>query len=112
MKFPALVRKSQCKIPIKVVIYTGDIDEDGAPETLAIVNALCNYQSKPQTVYNDEKELITINASAYFVGDLFPDVNEILDGEAEVLGMKYKINKAIKARNEDGTVNFTKLELI
>ena len=112
MRYPCLVRKSQCKIPIKITVYTGDIDEDGAPEVLQEINTLCNYQSKAQTVYNEKKEIITINGSAYFVGDLFPEIPEILDGEVEVLGMKHKILRSMKARNEDGTVNYTKLELI
>ena len=112
MKYPALVRKSQCRIPIKVVIYTGDVDDEGAPEVLKELDALCNYQSKVQTVYNAEKQIITINGAAYFVGDLAPDISEILDGEVEVLGMKHKIYRSIKARNSDGSVNYTKLELI
>lgn len=112
MKYPALVRKSQCKTPIKVIIYTGDIGDDGAPEILKELNALCNYQSKVQTVYGDDKQIITINGSAYFVGDLAPDIAEILDGEVEVLGMRHKIYRTIKARNVDGSVNYTKLELI
>lgn len=112
MKYPTLVRKSQCKMPIKVVVYTGDINDEGAPEVLKEIEAMCNYQSKVQTVYNAEKQIITINGAAYFVGDLTPDIPEILDGEVEVLGMKHKIYRSIKARNDDGTVNFTKLELI
>ena len=112
MKYPSLVRKSQCKMPIKVTVYTGDIDENGAPEVLKQIDALCNYQSKTQTTYNENKEIITINGSAYFIGDLLPDMNEILDGEVEVLGMKHKIHRAIKARNDDGSINYTKLELI
>ena len=112
MKYPSLIRKSQCKIPINITVYSGDVDEDGAPVVIANLQLKCNYQSKPQTVYKGEKQVITINGSAYFVGDILPDINEILDGEVEVLGMKQKIFRAIKARNEDGTVNYTKLELI
>jgi hypothetical protein len=112
MKYPSLVRHSQCKTPIKITVYTGDIDEDGAPEILAQIDTKCNYQSKTQTVYNANKEVIAINGSAYFVGDILPDISEILDGEVEVLGMKHKIHRSIKARNDDGSVNYTKLELI
>lgn len=112
MKYPSLVRKSQCKMPITVILYSGEIDDEGAPEILKQETTLCNYQSKTQTVYNENKEVITINGSAYFIGDLFPDVNEIIDGEVEVLGMKHKIYRSIKARNVDGSVNYTKLELI
>ena len=112
MIYPSLVRKSQCKMPIKITIYSGDIDENGAPEIIEQVETLCNYQSKVQTVFNDKKEMITINGSAYFIGDLFPSLNEIIDGEVEILGMKHKIYRSMKARNEDGSVNYTKLELI
>lgn len=112
MKYPSLVRPSQCKTPIKVTVYSGEIDENGAPEILAQVEMRCNYQSKVQTVYNSNKELITINGSAYFVGDAFPDINEIVDGEVEILGMTHKVYRSMKARNDDGSVNYTRLELI
>ena len=112
MKYLPLVRKSQCKTPIKITAYSGELDEHGAPEILKQIETFCNYQSKTQTVYDSNKEIITINGSAYFNGDLFPDLNEIIDGEVEVLGMKHKIHRSIKARNDDGSVNYTHLQLI
>jgi hypothetical protein len=79
---------------------------------VAEINTLCNYQSKVQTTYNDNKELIVVNGTAFFPGDLLEEIDEIVDGEVEIFNMKHKILRSTKARNIDGTVNFTKLELI
>ena len=45
-------------------------------------------------------------------GDIAPGISVISDGEVKVFEGKRNIYKVEKARNPDGTVNYTKLELI
>lgn len=58
------------------------------------------------------KRLVKISAQLYFIGDIAPDMPNISDGEAEVFGTVRKITNGMKARNPDGTVNYTRLDLI
>lgn len=112
MKYPKLVRKEQCKVPIKVIIYSEDIDKDGAPVTNIEYSALCNYQSSAKRVLTEKQEVIQLSAVALFPNDFCPDLPEITAGEVVIMGEKRRIYKGAKARNPDGTVNYIKLELI
>ena len=59
-----------------------------------------------------DKQIITLNAVALFNGDIAPDVDNI-EGEVNVLsGIHRRIYASQKCRNPDGTVNYTRLELI
>ena len=58
------------------------------------------------------KRLVKISAQLYFIGDIAPDMPNISDGEAEVFGTVRKITNGMKARNPDGTVNYTRLDLM
>ena len=112
MKYPCLVDKRFCKTPIKVTIYREGNDEDGAPLTGVEFEGLCNYQDSAKTVLTAEKRLIQLSAQAYFIGDIAPDLAVISDGEVEICGEKRKIAQGMKARNPDGSVNYTRLDLI
>ena len=55
--------------------------------------------------------MITLSGEALFCGDIAPD-SPIIDGAVEIGGREYKIYGSEKAKNPDGTVNYTRLELI
>lgn len=111
MIYPSLVRKSQCRTPITITVY-GDINENGAPEIIKEVSLFCNYQSSVSTIYTAEKNAITINATAFLIGDPFPELADIKDGEVIVFGNRQKIYRSAKCRNDDGSVNYTRLDLV
>ena len=77
-----------------------------------ILNLMCNYQDKAKTVITADKTIVTLSAQAYFVGDIAPDLPTLSNGEVEVYGVKRRIFQGEKARNPDGTVNYTRLDLI
>lgn len=52
-----------------------------------------------------------MSGEALFCGDIAPD-SPIVDGAVEIGGREYKIYGSEKAKNPDGTVNYTRLELI
>ena len=97
MKWPELVPPAVCRVPIAVTLTNGN-DEDGAPRVAAVVETMCSYNGKG-------------GWSALFPGDIAPELVH-LTGWADVLGARLTIHAADRARNPDGTVNYTRLELM
>ncbi len=112
MKYPKLVRKENCKTDIHIVLYGEGITEDGEPIIALDTNLKCNYQDKAKRVLTAEKVIIQLTAKAYFVGDIAPDLAVISGGQVTVFGETRSIYQGTKARNPDGTVNFTELEIM
>lgn len=112
MKFPCLVNDKFCKIPVTVTLYAENSGEDGEPVQAYTFEGLCNYQDSAKSILTADKRLVKISAQLYFIGDIAPDMPNISDGEAEVFGTVRKITNGMKARNPDGTVNYTRLDLM
>ncbi|MCD8025356.1 MAG: hypothetical protein LUF33_00025 [Clostridiales bacterium] len=112
MKFPSLVRPSVYKTPVTVVIYGEGLTEDGAPNELVNGSFYCNLQSKSKTVLTAQKKSVQCSAAILISGDIAPDLPVISGGFAEIFGVKREIAQGIKARNPDGTVNYTELDVI
>ena len=112
MKWPQLVPESSCHTPITVNITDG-ITEDGAPNVAATWTGNCNYSEKQKQVLDAQRRLITLEATALFPGDIFPE-HEKLEGEVVLGGgsITWTIYRGSRGRNPDGTVNFTQLELM
>lgn len=112
MKYPNLVPKSMCKTDIKVVIYEEGVSETGSPLIAMEDNLKCNYQDKAYTKMTAEQKIVTLGAKALFPGDICPKLPTISGGSVTVFGVERTIYSGTKARNPDGTVNYTVLELI
>lgn len=112
MTYPNLVPQSLCQTACTVTIFAEGISEDGAPIKALQGNFKCNYQDSAKTALTKEQHKVEITGTAFFCGDIAPDIAVISNGEVIVQGVKRKIAQGTKARNPDGTVNFTKLELI
>lgn len=112
MNYPKLVRKEQCKTDIHVVLYGEGTTEDGEPIIALEDDFKCNYQDKAKRVLTAEKVVIQLTAKAYFIGDIAPDLSVISGGQVTVFGETRSIYQGSKARNPDGTVNFTELEIM
>lgn len=112
MSYPCLVPESFCKTPISVTVYSEGITEDGSPIVAFKGDLKCNYQDGAKVVLKNEQKRVEITGSALFCGDICPAVPVISDGVVIVFGVERKILKGTKARNPDGTVNYTRLELI
>lgn len=111
MKYPSLILPAFCQTPIHVSIEQEGISEDGEPLTAFEDDLFCNYQDTAKTVLTDQKKLAQIIGRAYFAGEIAPDVAVISGGTVTVFGVKRKIAQGMKARNPDGTVNYTCLDL-
>lgn len=112
MKYPCLVLRSVCKTPVTVRIFSEGISEDGEPETALEASLLCNYQDKAKTVITADKTIVQLSAQAFFIGDIAPGLSVISNGEVEINGEVRRIFRGEKARDPDGSVNYTRLDLI
>lgn len=110
MKYPKLVRIA--KTPIHVSITAEEPNEFNEREVLVEADLFCNFQGGSKTVYTSDKQAVTILGAAYFDGDIAPGTPFISSGTVNVFGEEKTIFRGIKARNLDGTVNYTKLELV
>lgn len=112
MRYPCLIPKSVCKTDIKVVIYGEGVSETGSPIIAYEGNLKCNYQDRAYTKMTAEQKIVTLGAKAYFYGDICSKLPTISSGTVTVFGVERTIYQGTKARNPDGTVNYTLLELI
>lgn len=112
MKFPPLVPTAVCKTPVTLTVYADEFDENGAPVVAATFTGCCNYQDSAQRVYTDNKHYIQLSGKALFNGDIFPELAVIADGTAEIFGETRRIFRGTKARNPDGSVNYTEIQLM
>ena len=109
MKYPKLVPPAVCRMPISIVIEQEGIDEDGAPIEAFSADLMCNWQDSGKVELTTEQEYVRISGTALFDGDICPDVPNITKGYGVVNGVRRQIAEGIKARNPDGTVNFTEV---
>lgn len=111
MRFPDLVPEGVCKAPCDVTIYSQDIDSDGAPVVIFSGALKCNYQERSARSFTEKGVVISNVGIAYFHGDPFPDV-PISAGTLKINGVIHNIKSGSKGRNIDGTVNYSKLEVV
>lgn len=112
MKYPCLVPKRLCRTDISLEFSQESISEYGESLPLVSYSGKCNYQDKARTVLTAEKKLVEITGCALFPGDICQELPVISGGEAVVFGKKRRILQGTKARNPDGTVNYTEVLLI
>lgn len=130
MRFPSLVRGSVCTTPVLLTLYGEGLSEDGAPliineyrvvypsDALFPSDALhgdpvfCNYRDGAKTVLTKEKKKVEVSGVILIPGDICPHAAAISGGFAEIFGERREIVRGIKARNPDGTVNFTELDVM
>lgn len=110
MKWPELVKPWACKVPVTVRL-TGGAGEDGAPVERQPLETLCSFDERQRQVLDAERRMITLEGTALFPGDLAPEEAD-LTGIVEIAGRRRVIYRGARARNPDGTVNYTKLELM
>ena len=111
MKYPKLVPDRMCTTEMEVGIYGEGLSETGSPIIVCQKKLKGNYQDKASTKLTAEQKIVTLDGKAYFDGDICPKQSVISSGYVKVFGVKRSIYQGTKARNPDGTVNFTLLEL-
>lgn len=110
-RWPQLVVPSFCNTSLKVIVESEELNENGTPVKLLEWNGYCNYQDKAKRIYSNNKEYIEITGTCLIPGDIAPELAVIPSGKVIIFGAERLMIQATKARNPDGTVNYTQLEL-
>lgn len=111
MRYPKLVINPTTDI--SVTLYGDEIGECGERLTVIEDKKLkCNYQDKGRKVLTKDKEELQITGTAYFDGDIAPELPVISSGNVMLYGKTFTIVEGQKARNLDGSVNYTELWLV
>lgn len=111
MKYPCLVLKRYCKTDIEVKLDREGVSKYGEPLPHILWSGKCNYQDTAKTVYTSDMKKVVISGCAYIPGDIAPDIPVITGGSIIVFGVTRKIFQGMKARNPDGSVNYTRLDV-
>lgn len=112
MRYPCLVPEKLCKTDIDLVFEREGLNEYGEPLETIKCSGRCNYQDSAKMVMTTEKKMVQITGKALFPNDICPELPVISGGEAIIHGVKRRILQGTKARNPDGTVNYTEVLLI
>lgn len=110
MKYPKLVRGA--KTPVHVVIESEHTNEFGEREILLEADFKCNYQDTAKINFTSQKQSSQVTGTIYIDGDILPGVAVISAGFVKIFGEKREIKTGCKARNLDGSVNYTRLDVI
>ena len=112
MRWPCLVPGALCRTPIQVSLYREGIDEDGAPVGALELETACNWQDSAKVIRTGQEHFAQLSGVALFPGDLCPELAAISSGTVIVFGERRDILRGCKCRNPDGTVNYTRLEVM
>ncbi len=110
MKYPKLVPDRVCVTPVTVT-QTDGYNRDGTRKEIMIFEGKCFHNQKSKQVFNADKQLITLAGEVLMNGDIAPE-RDVVDGIVQIGDREYKIHSFQKAKNPDGTVNFTRLEIV
>lgn len=109
--YPCLVLPQYCTTPIIFSFEREGVNVYGEPLEPVNVDTTCNYQDKAKTILTEEKKLVEITGTALIPGDICPELPIITSGSATVFGVERQVIEGKKARNPDGTVNYTEVSL-
>lgn len=110
-KWPQLILPQFCMTDIEVIVESEDLNENGTPKTLVEWTGKCNYQEKSKRIWTFDKVLVDVSGTCLIPGDIVPELMIIPSGKVIIMGTERIMIQGTKARNPDGSVNFTQLEL-
>lgn len=110
-RWPCLVLPRFCTASIDVIVEGEEFNENGTPKKLMEWSGKCNYQDKAKKIWTSDKVLVEVTGICLIPGDIAPELATIPKGIVKVFGMERELILGTKARNPDGTVNFTQLEI-
>lgn len=110
MKWPKLVQPWMCSEKIEIYLTHG-LGMDGVPAQSAVIHTTCNFSEKMRQVLDAERRLVTLEGTVLINGDIAPDTAQ-LSGWVSLRGVRREIFRAERGRNPDGSVNYTRLELM
>ena len=109
MRYPELVPAWVRTTPIRLVIWDGTLTEDGEPAVVFDRELMCCWQDGGSVELTAEQRYEKLTGRAYFGGDICPGIPVITAGYGVTGGVRRELAQGIKARNPDGTVNYTEV---
>ena len=110
-RWPQLILPQFCNTDIDIIIESEELNENGTPKEILNWSGKCNYQDKAKRVWNAEKVLVEVTGTCLIPGNIAPNKAVIPSGKVTMFGIERELVIGTKARNPDGTVNYTKLEI-
>lgn len=111
MNYPRLVPDWVCTTPITVIIESEGLSEEGEPVVAFEADLMCNWEDGGTVRLTNEQKFVDVSGTAYFNGDICPEISNLTCGSVVVFGETRQINHGYKRRDPDGTVNYTELEI-
>lgn len=111
MVWPKLVPPAVCTTPIEVTLEDG-VNEDGSPKVVGRYTGKCNYREEAKWSVDGERRVVRMMGIVLIDGDIAPGLEDITGTTIIGRGKVRRIDKGVRGRNPDGTVNYTRLELI
>lgn len=109
MTWPELIPACYRRTPVELHVYGEGLDENGAPEEVYAAMLYANWQDGGGTELTPEQKTVRLSGRAFFSGDVCPSLPVISGGYGVIFGVRRRIVRGVKARNPDGTVNFTEV---
>ena len=110
MGYPKLVRIA--RTPVHVELFKAECNDYNERETAVCGDFLCNHQSGGEIAYGEQKQRIQLAGTLLFDGDICPDCDSPVDGRLTLLGSEFRAVRVQKHRNPDGSVNYTRIDVI
>lgn len=111
-RWPCLILPQFCTTEIVVKIEGDGLSEEGEPILACEWRGHCNYQDKARKILTEQQKIVQVNGRCMIPGDIAPECSVISSGTVLIFGTDREIAQGTKARNPDGTVNYTLLELV
>ena len=121
--WPRLVRPELCCTEAVVTLTDGE-QPDGSPAVAATVTRRCRLDCQPaesispnrdfgdgsRRSVDAERLVVSGGGTVLFDGDIAPELT-VLAGTVQAAGRVWRIRQSCRARNPDGSVNYTRLIL-
>lgn len=108
LPFPNHLLNTECLVRLNME----GLNEDGEPNPAETWSGKCIFSEKARTTLTADKRLIRLEGQIIIKGDIAPQLGIISDGEVEIGEKTYKIHRSERAKNPDGSVHHTVLELM
>lgn len=88
------------------------LNEQGEPTAALTWEGKVIFFDKSRTTVTADNRIIRLEGRVIAKGDIAPSLEVISDGEVSVMGRTYVVYRSERARNPDGSVHHTVLELM
>ena len=108
LPFPNSLLNTKCTVKLNME----GLNEQGEPDAALTWQGKVIFFEKSKTVMTADNRIVSLEGRVIIKGDIAPNIEVIADGEVSVLGRTYQVYRSERARNPDGSVHHTVLELM